>query len=153
NVHNYLKAEKKVDVTLELEGGTLAFLEGSPVQKVTVAAGGEKRVDWRVKVVREGEAVVRMKAVTDADGDAMERRFPGLVHGMLKMESCPGVVRPNKALGKLVFNVPAERRVNDTRLEVRYSPSLAGAMVDALPYLAEYPYGCTEQTLNRFLPT
>jgi uncharacterized protein YfaS (alpha-2-macroglobulin family) len=26
-------------------------------------------------------------------------------------------------------------------------------MVDALPYLADYPYGCTEQTLNRFLPT
>jgi uncharacterized protein YfaS (alpha-2-macroglobulin family) len=38
-------------------------------------------------------------------------------------------------------------------LEVRYSPSLAMAMVDALPYLAEYPYGCTEQTLNRFLPS
>ena len=26
-------------------------------------------------------------------------------------------------------------------------------MVDALPYVVEYPYGCTEQTLNRFLPT
>ena len=26
-------------------------------------------------------------------------------------------------------------------------------MVDALPYLADYPYDCTEQTLNRFLPT
>jgi uncharacterized protein YfaS (alpha-2-macroglobulin family) len=26
-------------------------------------------------------------------------------------------------------------------------------MVDALPYLTSYPYGCTEQTLNRFLPT
>jgi hypothetical protein len=26
-------------------------------------------------------------------------------------------------------------------------------MIDALPYLVEYPYGCTEQTLNRFLPT
>lgn len=25
-------------------------------------------------------------------------------------------------------------------------------MVEALPYLAEYPYGCVEQTLNRFLP-
>ncbi len=25
--------------------------------------------------------------------------------------------------------------------------------VDALPYLVDYPYGCTEQTLNRFLPT
>ena len=26
-------------------------------------------------------------------------------------------------------------------------------MVDALPYMVDYPYGCTEQTLNRFLPT
>lgn len=25
-------------------------------------------------------------------------------------------------------------------------------MVDALPFLADFPYGCTEQTLNRFLP-
>ncbi len=40
-----------------------------------------------------------------------------------------------------------------SRLELRYSPTLAGAMVDALPYLVSYPYGCTEQTLNRFLPT
>ena len=40
-----------------------------------------------------------------------------------------------------------------SRLEIRYSPTLAGAMVDALPYLVDYPYGCTEQTLNRFLPT
>jgi alpha-2-macroglobulin len=26
-------------------------------------------------------------------------------------------------------------------------------MVDAIPYLVDYPYGCTEQTLSRFLPT
>ena len=49
--------------------------------------------------------------------------------------------------------MPDERRAEQTRLEVRYSPTLAGAMVDALPYLVDYPYGCTEQTLNRFLPT
>jgi hypothetical protein len=49
--------------------------------------------------------------------------------------------------------VPAERRVNESRFELRFSPTLAGAMVDALPYLTSYPYGCTEQTLNRFLPT
>src|SRR5262249_42084798 len=41
----------------------------------------------------------------------------------------------------------------DSGLEVRFSPTLAGAMVDALPYLVDYPYGCTEQTLNRFVPT
>ena len=49
--------------------------------------------------------------------------------------------------------VPSERKPDQSRLEVRYSPTLAGALVDALPYLSDYPYGCTEQTMNRFLPT
>ena len=33
------------------------------------------------------------------------------------------------------------------------TPSLAVTMLDALPYLVGYPYGCTEQTLSRFLPS
>ncbi len=152
NVHNYLPSDKSVRVSLELEGGTLA-VEGQPIQTVQVAAKGEQRVDWRVAVKHEGEAVVRVKAVTDEESDAMELRFPSYVHGMLKTESFAGALRPEDQVGKLTFNVPAERRVNESRLEVRYSPTLAGAMVDALPYLVDYPYGCTEQTLNRFVPT
>ncbi len=152
NVHNYLKKDKAVKVSLELEGKTLEML-GSPSTEANVPAGGEKRVDFRVKVKSEGVALVRMKAVSDEESDAMQMRFPCYVHGMLKTESFAGVVRPDRELAQVVFTVPAERRVNDTRLEVRYSPTLAGAMVDALPYLVDYPYGCTEQTLNRFLPT
>jgi uncharacterized protein YfaS (alpha-2-macroglobulin family) len=152
NVHNYLKTNKKVDVTLELDGGMLVAT-GARTQQVSIPAGGEQRVDWRVKVVNEGTAVVRMKAVTDEDSDAMEMRFPCYIHGMLKTDSFSGVIRPDKESGQLTFTVPKERRANESRLEIRYSPTLAGAMVDALPYMVEYPYGCTEQTLNRFLPT
>jgi uncharacterized protein YfaS (alpha-2-macroglobulin family) len=153
NVHNYLKTEKDVKVALEVEGGTLAA-QGSLTQKITIPAKGEKRVDWLVKVLHEGEAVVRMKAITDEESDAMQMRFPCYVHGMLKMESFAGVIRADeRGPAQVTINVPAERRINDTRLEVRYSPTLAGALVDALPYLVDYPYGCTEQTLNRFLPT
>ncbi|MBI1831683.1 MAG: alpha-2-macroglobulin, partial [Planctomycetes bacterium] len=152
NVHNYLKNEKNVRVSLEFDGGTLQSLDPM-TRDIKVASGGEYRVDWRVKVVSEGEAVIRMKAVSDVDSDAMEMRFPCFVHGMLKTESFTGVIRPDKDLGKVVFSVPAERRVNDSILEIRYTPTLAGAMIDSLPYLVDYPYGCTEQTLNRFLPT
>ena len=152
NVHNYLKTEKKVRVSLEFDGGTLTALDPM-VREITIASKGEQRVDWRVKVISEGEAIVRMKAVTDGDADAMQMRFPVFVHGMLKMESFTGVIRPDKNLGTVTFSVPAERRVNESVLEVRYSPTLAGAMIDAIPYLVDYPYGCTEQTLNRFLPT
>ena len=152
NVHNYLKSAKAVDVVLELGGDTLAPMTDL-LQKINIPAGGEQRVDWRVKVTNEGEAVIRMKALTDEESDAMQMTFPAYIHGMLKTESFSGAIRPDQNSGKLTFNVPAERRINDSRLEVRYSPSLAGAMVDALPYMVEYPYGCTEQTLNRFLPT
>lgn len=152
NVHNYLKSEKLCTVSLEMEGGCLVAAGTDLTQRVKIPSSGEKRVDWRVKVQSEGQAIVRMKAVTDEESDAMQMSFPCYVHGMLKMDSYSGVVRPDKESGSVTFNVPAERRINESRLEVRYSPTLAGAMVDALPYMVDYPYGCTEQTLNRFLP-
>jgi uncharacterized protein YfaS (alpha-2-macroglobulin family) len=152
NVHNYLKSNKQVKVALELGGGTLAATD-ELVRMVSIPAGGEKRVDWRVKVQAEGVAIVRMKALTDEESDAMEMRFPCQVHGMLKTDSFSGVIRPENSSARITLTVPEERRINQSRLEVRYSPTLAGAMVDALPYLVDYPYGCTEQTLNRFVPT
>jgi uncharacterized protein YfaS (alpha-2-macroglobulin family) len=151
NVHNYLKDAKQVRVKLELEGNALEAPE-STEKTVEILPDGETRVDWRVKAVREGEATVRMSALTDEESDAMQMSFPVLVHGMLKTESFSGVIRPEAENGKFTFAVPEERRPEQTRLEVRYSPTLAGSMVDALPYLADFPYGCTEQTLNRFLP-
>jgi uncharacterized protein YfaS (alpha-2-macroglobulin family)/tetratricopeptide (TPR) repeat protein len=153
NVHNYLKTAKSVKVALELDGKTLAPLADNLVQTSQIDPQKEARIDWRVKVTDEGQAVIRMKALTDEESDAMEMKFPCYVHGMLKMDSYSGAIRPKDAAGKFTVSVPAERRPEQSRLEVRYSPTLAGAMVDALPYLVDYPYGCTEQTLNRFLPT
>jgi alpha-2-macroglobulin len=152
NIHNYLKSAKTVRAVLELEGGCLDPMN-QVTQAVEIAANTEQRVDWRVKVTREGEATVRMKALTDEESDAMQMKFPVYVHGMLKTDSFSGVIRRDKDSASIQIDVPAERRVDESLLEVRYSPTLAGAMVDALPYLVEYPYGCTEQTLNRFLPT
>ena len=154
NVHNYLKEEKKVRVEIGLEGESMKVMKDETKSKtITIPAGGEKKVDWIVKAVREGEASITMKALTDEESDAMQMSYPVLVHGMLKTDSFSGAISPEQKTAEIKLSVPAQRRPEQTRLEVRYSPSLATAMVDALPYLTEYPYGCTEQTLNRFLPT
>ena len=50
------------------------------------------------------------------------------------------------------FEIPEERRSGQSHLEIRYSPTVAGAIVDSLPYLATYPYSSTENTVNRFVP-
>ena len=152
NIHNYLDSEKKVSARLELDGKSLELM-GSADHSLTIKPNGEQRVDWRVKATAEGTAVIRMKALTDEESDAMEKSFTVYVHGMEKMVPVSTVIRPEQEKTTFTIDVPKERRINESRLEIRYSPTLAGAMVDALPYLAEYPYGCTEQTLNRFLPT
>ncbi len=171
-VHNYLKSKKSVKVALEIGGNCLGvptkfdrevkpglkewgteYRQDPKPQTVEIAPNGEARVDWRVKVLNEGQAVIRMKAITDEESDAMEQTFPCYVHGMAKMDSYSGVIAPSKESGEFTVNVPEKRRPAESRLEVRWSPTLAGAMVDALPYMVDYPYGCTEQTLNRFLPT
>ena len=84
NVHNHLDDDKTAVVRLALEGGTLAAVD--PLEKrVRLPAGGDVRVDWRVKVTAPGEAKVRMAALTDVESDAMELTFPVKVHGMQKL--------------------------------------------------------------------
>ena len=140
-------------MSLELDGGTWPWPAARPSSASRFPANGEKRIDWQVTVVTEGQAIVRMKAVTDEESDAMEMQLP-LLRARHAQDRFVLRRRPaRKGVGSVTFNVPAERRSQRSRLEVRYSPTLAGAMVDALPYMVDYPYGCTEQTLNRFLPT
>ena len=150
-IHNDLDTAKDVQVLLEAEGGQVRFLTADR-RTVRVEAGGQARVDWPVEIVASGVATIRMKALTDEESDAAQVRVPCHIHGMLKTVSVSGIVRRDQDTGTVQLHVPAERIPAQSRLEIRFSPSLAAAMLDALPYLIEYPWGCTEQTLNRFLP-
>ncbi len=153
-VQNESPRELTVNVRLEAEGDVL----GTPSvasQRVVIPAGGEELVDWRVLAKAEGEATVRAIATVEGDpklSDAMQIKLPVLVHGAERVESFSAVIAPGERLTTFELVVPEDRRPEATRLEVRYSPTLVGAMLDTLPYLIEYPHGCTEQTLNRFLP-
>ncbi|NCF85414.1 MAG: hypothetical protein GWQ08_07760 [Verrucomicrobiaceae bacterium] len=136
NVHNYLDAAKPVTVSIELGGETLTLLpDVSSSQVVEISAGGEQRIDWRVRAQHEGEAFITMKALTDVESDAMEMRYPVQVHGVPKTDSWSGIIRPNETRDEIVLDVPEQRRPEASQLTVRYSPSIATAMVDALPYL------------------
>jgi uncharacterized protein YfaS (alpha-2-macroglobulin family) len=151
-VHNYHKEAKDITVSLELDGKNLtssSVLE----RKVSIPSQGETRIDWTSKAIAEGEVTIRMKAIAADDSDAMEMKFPVYVHGMMKTDSYSRAISPEDHSTTIEFNLPAERRTSESNLTLNYSPSIASAMIDALPYLASYPYGCTEQTLNRFVPT
>lgn len=151
-VHNYHKEAKEVTISLELDGKNLTAAENK-THKVTIPSMGETRIDWSTKAIAEGETTVVMKAIAADDSDAMEMKFPVYVHGMLKTDSFSRAIAPEDQSTSIDFTLPTERRPAESKLTLNYSPSVASAMIDALPYLASYPYGCTEQTLNRFVPT
>jgi len=155
NIHNYLDTEKKAKVTLKVPEKFLKLIGKTPATtSVKVSAGGEARVDWRVKVLKEGRAELTVEALTDEESDAMGMTFPILVHGITKQVATSAIIRadePNKTI-TVELDIPDKRRPELSTLEVRFSPSLVGAMMDALPYCLYYPYGCTEQTMSRFLP-
>ena len=179
NVHNDLDREKRVVVSLELdpenESGAetplaLVGQTGKISERIlTVPAGGEARVDWEVEAKFAGTIPLVMKARTDEESDGMEESLPILLHGMLTQSAVSGLIPPaasdpsssgdetsgGETVREAAFEmtVPDERIPDQSRLTVRFSPTLAGAMIDAIPYLTDYPYGCSEQTLNRFLPT
>ena len=140
--------------SLELDGSTLEPLD-EPTQTVEIAAGGETAR----RLAREGRARGRGRRPHEgADRRGVRRHADDASRptstACSRWTPSPASIRPDQdtAAGRASPSPPSAASTQ-SRLEVRYSPTLAGAMVDALPYLVDYPYGCTEQTLNRFLPT
>ena len=123
---------------------------GNEVTPVEVAANSEQRVDWLLSVEQAGEAKLKVEARGDKYADAMEKTFAVYEHGIEKFVSRSGKMRSDSVAIKL--DIPRERRPESTNLTVQVAPSMATTMLDALPYLIDYPYGCTEQTMSRFLP-
>ncbi len=120
---------------------------------ITVPAHGETRVDWTAQVVKGGQATVQMAAETDEESDAVEQSFPALTYGVQKFTDNSGVMQADQSAAKLTVTLPKERKAGSAALLVQLNPSLAATTLDALPYLADYPYGCVEQTLSRFVPS
>ena len=166
NVNNYLPTAQKVRAEITLPDKLLrcAEIDGLPkldadgnrtfVQEHEVSANGEYRFDWPVVVVAPGLATITVKALTAEESDGMRMAFPALVHGINKTVAQSGAYRvAQEGVRTLKVDLPEAIDPEQTQLEVKLSPSLAGVMFDALPYLTGYPYGCVEQTMSRFYPS
>ena len=155
-INNNTNKPINVSPNLEAEGLTVkgvlkdGKLKRTDRQQVKVDANGEARIDWLVAVEKAGEVKLMISGRGGKHSDAMEKKYFAYEHGIEKFVSKSGKTRSDEVVVKL--NIPKERRPETTTLNVQITPSMAVTMLDALPYLIDYPYGCTEQTLSRFLP-
>lgn len=149
-----VQAEQKnlpLQAVIELEGDSTTLLD-APVQSTKLDASGGAQLTWHVKAAREGACTVRIKAACGTAADATEITLPVRLPHTAQLESWDISVVPGQQERTLEFTVPVNDLQASTRLELRLTPGVLAVIADALPYLAEYPHGCVEQTLNRFLP-
>ncbi|MFN3191228.1 MAG: alpha-2-macroglobulin family protein [Aureliella sp.] len=157
-VHNDANTPLDARLNFAIDGETQLELINKGSSSLALNPKEQRRVDFRCTALAPGTVSLRVEVRGQtANGnvqysDALKQKLTIVPFGSPTQEAWAGTLLAKDALGSVKLKIPAERIVEKSELIIRMTPSLAFAMVESLPYLAEYPYGCTEQTLNRFLP-
>ncbi len=162
--HNYLPQQKTMLISLN-SGDRIEvsppLLDGSAVPdsvsgqaKVIVPAGGQVALDFPARAISVGQTKLTATVAADTDADAIQIELPIIPYGADRFIAQSGSIRDldQDQTATVSMVIPGRTKPESPRMEIRLQPSMASVMIDALPYLLEYPYGCTEQTMSRFLP-
>ncbi|WP_133257032.1 alpha-2-macroglobulin family protein [Hymenobacter edaphi] len=138
---------------------TIPADQAVPLEAVTyrVVASAQLPVDGKELSGKEKKAQRKAKKLTTDNpqlttlSDGEENTLPVLPNRLLVTEALPLTVRGAGTrtfeLKKLTSTTSATRRNQSLTLELTSNP--AWYAVQALPYLMEYPYECSEQTFSR----
>ena len=152
--HNETDTPQQVAAKSWARGLKLESRDGT----LTIPARGVIREDWWATVISSNDAVIGASAVVG--------RGPGAPRGAA-LQDAVELTLPVNPLTRTQFDAwsgRTERSVDCilpirddavpdlTRLTVGVSPSVAASLFSNLDYLAQYPYGCVEQTISSFLP-
>jgi len=156
-------ADKELTGTVQLELLNTAtnqpvdgwFRNMYPTQYFTAAAGQSTAVKFTIDVPYQYNSAVSYRFIAKAgnNSDGEEASLPVLTNSMLVTESMPLPMRGNTAKNfrfeKLLQSGNSET-LQQHALTVEFTTNPVWYAVQALPYLADFPYECAEQTFNRY---
>lgn len=136
---------KSVDQKLQLKNG---------VKKFEVEKGQSASVSWQIEIPEGLEAITyRIVAKAGNFSDGEEMAIPVLPNRMLVTESLPLPIRgeetKNFKFEKLLKSAQ-DKTLSNYQLSLEYTSNPAWYAVQALPYLMEYPFECSEQVFSRY---
>jgi uncharacterized protein YfaS (alpha-2-macroglobulin family) len=130
--------------------------ESIPPRPFTVKAGGGSAVMFPLAApARVGTVAFKVTAQSGPLSDGELRPLPVLPGRMHLVQSRFVTLKENA--GRALTFADLARDDDPTRIQeqlvVTVDAQLFYGLLEALPYLVNYPYECTEQSLNRFLST
>ena len=126
-----------------------------PNQYFTAAAGQSVAVSFTIEIPFQYHRPVTYRLVASSGNlkDGEEMMMPIVSNQMLVTESMPLPMRGNKnkqfKFDKLLQSGNSES-LKHHAITVEFTSNPAWYAVQALPYLLNYPYECSDQTFNRF---
>ncbi|MEN9265586.1 MAG: MG2 domain-containing protein [Thermostichales cyanobacterium BF4_bins_65] len=141
------KTDQPEQVRVTLETTPHITLSGSPTQTLTLPAQGSRRLEWGAEVVKAGSALVRVTAEGNLHRDAMQLTIPVQGFGAPVRRGFQG-----QGSADLNLDLPADLVPGSLEVSLRLATHPLGQLLGGVDYLVEFPYGCIEQTLSRFLP-
>ncbi len=120
----------------------------------SLQAGKSDVIFWEVGIPEGvGAITYRITAKAGSFGDGEEMAIPVLTNRMLVTESLPLPINGRQSK-EFHFTKLEQSGTSSTlrqhKLTLEFSSNPAWYAVQALPYLMEYPYECSEQVFNRF---
>jgi len=122
-------------------------------QKFEIGASATKPVSFKL-VIPSGLDALTYRLTADAGkySDGEENTIPVLPNRMLVTESLPMMVRAGQTktfnFDKLINN--SSTTLKSKTLTLEYSQNPAWNAVQAIPYMMEFPYECSEQLFSRY---
>jgi len=129
--------------------------DGSDEKPFTMKMGASDVVSWNVSIPEEGIQAITYRVIARAENfsDGEEMALPVLTNRMLVTETLPLPVR-GEGTKKFTFEKLKESESSSTlknfKLTLEFTSNPAWYAVQALPYLMEYPYDCSEQIFSRY---
>lgn len=125
--------------------------DGVRTQTTTVPARNSTSLRWNyeAKTLGAQKFTLIAREVNGRLRDAEERRLEVKPFVISEADSRATLLKTER---QIIFTLRPDARPELTTLTLRTMPSATALALDSLPYLLDYPYGCVEQTVSRFVP-
>ncbi|MGD9580026.1 MAG: MG2 domain-containing protein [Vampirovibrionia bacterium] len=154
-VHNYTDDKQDIQVKLELPDNFKVAGSGKKTEVfVQVPAQDKVRQDWNIEALKVGDVKVRAYALSSKiKGDAVEQPISILPYGVPINDIISGDITESEGNKEINTKVDGKAVDGSVNWQVRVSASNASMIFGSLEYLIQYPYGCTEQTMSKLMPS
>lgn len=154
-VHNYTDEKQDLQLKLELPDNLKFNGPGKkPELFIKVPAQDKIRQDWNIEAKTVGDVKVRAYALSSKiKGDAIENPISILPYGVSINNVASGEMFETEGSEIINTRIDEKAVAGSINWTLRVSPSNASMIFGSLEYLIQYPYGCTEQTMSKLMPS